>query len=160
MIFFRQTQNGILQLQNIHRIDERGFIEEFSLKYPQDNISLNFKGEKICAHLNSVDVLELKNTILCLSEKYHLDNTDNPFIRVLDRIEKIKSYGLKSGKRLYVDYDKERKVKGRKDKVKDRGAFFYAQDNLFCLKNNELPKDFENKIFCGDSELELKKLPD
>lgn len=39
-------------------------------------------------------------------------------------------------------------------------AYYYARDNNFSKVNNELPKEFENKIICMDSEEFLKKLPD
>ena len=54
---------------------------------------------------------------------------------------------------LLDKFDKERKVKGRKQKVEDRGIYYYAQDNDFSKKNNEIPKDFENKT---SEEIELE----
>ncbi|PIV57522.1 MAG: DNA methylase, partial [Bacteroidetes bacterium CG02_land_8_20_14_3_00_31_25] len=80
--------------------------------------------------------------------------------KLLVSIESIKSYGLNNGKRNYVDYNKERKVGNRKQKVQNRGIYYYAQNNDFSRKNNEIPKEFENKIICGDSLKVLKKIPD
>jgi len=75
-------------------------------------------------------------------------------------IEKIKSYGLNNGKRVYVAYNDERKVKNRKQKSKYRNKFYYANDHNFSKVNNELPSEYENKIICADSSEFLKKLPD
>ncbi|MEM3845360.1 MAG: DNA methyltransferase, partial [Candidatus Parvarchaeota archaeon] len=38
--------------------------------------------------------------------------------------------------------------------------FYYARENNFSKVNNEIPKAFENKIICADSEKLLKELPD
>tara|TARA_B100002003_G_C14111089_1_gene534407 strand:- start:819 stop:1724 length:906 start_codon:yes stop_codon:yes gene_type:complete len=58
------------------------------------------------------------------------------------------------------DYNKERKVKDRKKKAQARELHYYANDHDFPKENNEIPKGYENKIICGDSEEVLKKLPD
>ena len=57
------------------------------------------------------------------------------------------------------DYNKERKVKDRKKKAQARELHYYANDHDFPKENNEIPKGYENKIICGDSEEVLKKLP-
>jgi DNA modification methylase len=94
-----------------------------------------------------------------LLKKYEI-NEENIFLQILNKIKEIKSYGLKSGKRLYVDYNKERKVKNRKSKEQERGIYYYALDHKFSKRNNELPEKFSNQIVCGDSEEVLKNLPD
>jgi DNA modification methylase len=70
-------------------------------------------------------------------------------------MEKIK----RSDKRDNIDYKKERKVANRKEKEKKRGVYYYAHNHNFSKNNIELPKEFENKIICGDSLDILKKLP-
>ena len=72
----------------------------------------------------------------------------------------IGSYGLRGKKRLYVGFNKERKVAGRKRKENRRGKHFYANDHNFAEKAKKMPMEFENKIIQGDSELVLKQLPD
>ncbi|OQX97029.1 MAG: hypothetical protein B6I24_10140 [Bacteroidetes bacterium 4572_128] len=47
-----------------------------------------------------------------------------------------------------------------KKKEKNNEIYFYAQENKFSKKNNEIPKEFENKIICSDNLVILKKLPD
>ncbi len=48
----------------------------------------------------------------------------------------------------------------KKKKEKNNEIYFYAQENKFSKKNNEIPKEFENKIICSDNLIILKKLPD
>ena len=59
-----------------------------------------------------------------------------------------------------IDLNKERKVKNRKQKEAERGKHYYANANGFSKKSNPLPKEFTNKIICGDSQVVLKQLPD
>jgi len=97
----------------------------------------------------------VKNTIV---DDLGLETKD-----ILDKIEKsiegIKSYGISNGQRLYIDYNSERKVKDRLIKEGRRGKYYYAQDHTFTIESNEIPEQVQNQIICGDSEVELKKLP-
>ena len=63
-------------------------------------------------------------------------------------------------KRVYPDHTKERRIVGRKQKSANRGKHYYANDHSFHNNDVELPAEFEDKIICGDSEEELKRLPD
>jgi len=139
--------------------EEKSVIIEVNKHFTKDSIYLEYDENKIIANLKILDLKKFKNKINEITDKYHLF-PQNPFINLLQRIEDIGSYGIKSGKRIYVDYDKERKVKNRKQKIEDRGMYFYARDNGFLKINNEFPLEFENKIVCADSEEFLKKLPD
>ena len=82
---------------------------------------------------------------------------------ILNEIEKsinaIKSYGIKNGKRLYINYNSERKVKNRVAKEGRRGKYFYAQNHQYIDQNNELPESLNNQIICGDSQTVLQRLP-
>jgi len=132
---------------------------ELNNAFPKEEILLDVDKNKIIVNLRLLDLEKFKEKLNEITEKHNL-SFQNPFTQIIYEIESIKSYGIKSGKRLYVDYDKERKVKNRKQKIEDRGKYFYARDNNFSKINNELPKDFENKIICADSEEFLKRLPD
>ena len=48
----------------------------------------------------------------------------------------------------------------RKQKELRRGKHYYANDNDFGRRNVSLSDDFCDRIICGDSESELKQLPD
>lgn len=138
---------------------EKGIILEINSSFSKNDLYIENGGDKIIFNLKLLDLDKFKTKINNLISQNNLNN-QNPFVQIIHKIESIKSYGIKSGKRLYVDYDKERKVIGRKQKVKDRGIYYYAQNNEFSKDNNEIPSNFENKIICGDSEEVLKKLPD
>ncbi len=137
------------------------FIKELSLKYPREDAYFDFKNNKTIAHIRELDLLKFRHTINDLSEKYHLlKNQAIIFIKLLEEIESIGSYGIKGKKRIFVDYNKERKVKNRQQKEQKRGIYYYAQDHGYKKENCELPKEFRNRIICGDSALVLKDIPD
>lgn len=69
-----------------------------------------------------------------------------------------RSYGLSGGKRIYEGYNDERKVVGRKEKVKRRNGHAVPQ-SLELEPVATLPKRFENRVICGDSLRVLKRMP-
>jgi len=140
----------IKELQN--REGEEEVIDLFNKTFMNDEARLETKDNTLILKLCEIDI----NKLINLSKK----NDSDILKDVIDKIESIKSYGLNNGKRNYIDYNKERKVENRKQKEKKRGIYYYAQNHSFSKKNNEIPKDFENKIICGDSLEVLKKLPD
>ena len=78
---------------------------------------------------------------------------------VVEAIGAVGSYGVKSGTRIYVGFNSERKVKNRKEKVASRTLHYYAQDSNFHTAENTLPAGAQDKIVCADSEAYLKSLP-
>ncbi len=80
--------------------------------------------------------------------------------QVFQAVESIRSYGVNGDKRLYVGYNSERKVIGRKEKELHRGKHFYANSHSFRRAENALPAEFTDQIVCGDSAVVLKQLPD
>ena len=138
---------------------EKEVIIDINKSFSEDDLYVENGGSKIIFYLRLIDLNKFREKINKMISDGNLDE-NNPFSEIINKIENIKSYGIKSGKRLYVGYDKEKKVKDRKQKVKDRGIYYYAQDNKFSKENNGIPEEFENKIMCGDSEEILKKLPD
>ena len=115
-------------------------------------------------YLKSLDFSAFKEAVLKrlneLENKNESGDLDELFSSLFDKIERIKSYGIKGKKRIYCNYNKERKVKNRQHKIKNRGSHYYTMNNDFSKIINELPEEFKNKIIVGDSEAELKNLPD
>ena len=136
--------------------EENEVIKEVNNSFSKEDLFLEFEKKKIILNLKLIDLDKFKEKINELTKGL----SNNQFLELIKEIEKIKSYGLKSGKRLYVGYNKERKVKDRKKKAQARELHYYANDHDFPKENNEIPKGYENKIICGDSEEVLKKLPD
>lgn len=140
--------------------DEKFIVQNIENNKLFKGLKFQIEDNNLVLLLNSIDLNQFKITLNNILNQYDMKLSDTIFFDVLLKIESIGSYGIKSGKRLFVDYDKERKVKGRKQKVEGRGIYYYTKDNEFSKNNNKIPKKFENRIICGDSEEVLKKLPD
>lgn len=125
------------------------------LKFNKEDLEFQIDGDNnlLTLYLRSID-LNLFQTEIKQLENIHI------FDLLVSEIEKIKSYGLNNGKRVYVTYNDERKVQNREQKAKDRNKFFYAEGNSFSKKNNILADEYINKVFCADSKELLKKIPD
>ena len=134
-------------------------INQLFSSYPQEDVFIEFNNSDLIINLRQIDFLDFKNKIKSLILNSD-DEISSLLKSILSNIEKIKSYGLKGRKRLYVEYNNERKVKNRKEKEKERGIYFYAINNSFSKQNNEIPKQFVNRIITGDSEDVLKNFPD
>jgi DNA modification methylase len=139
---------------------EIDIISELENTFPKSDFYFIKNRVNLIFNLREIDLSFFQNKLNKLMNKYQINDSDNIFTQLLDHIKNIKSYGLKGNKRLYVDYNKERKVKNRKAKEAERGVYYYAQDHNFSKKNNELPEEFINQVICGDSAEILKKLPD
>ena len=112
--------------------------------------------DEISVYLQSVDLEELTN----IQSKIENEHINYYLEKIIKNVDSIGSYGIKDGKRIFVGFNRERKVKNRKQKEKQRTKYFYALDNNFSKKNNELSDEYINKIICGDSESILRELPD
>ncbi len=127
--------------------------------FPKEDIFFKFYEKGIIIYLKEIDFFDFTKKIQEL--KRRVDKSASILLdRIYSEIDSIKNYGLKGRKRLYVGYNKERKVKNRKEKEIVRGTYFYALDNNFSQKNGILPEKFLNKIIVGDSKKVLKEFPD
>jgi len=81
------------------------------------------------------------------------------FHDLFDRVESVRSYGIRGRKRIYATFNRERKVAGRERKVKARGSWYYALGHGFEREENALPEEFRNAVITGDSEEVLRALP-
>lgn len=111
--------------------------------------------------LNTVDFSKFQDKAIELKTREENDEIVHLIDQCVNAVSSIKSYGLKSGKRVYVDYNDERKVKDRKIKENKRKALTKSVSKKdSSVQNNILPVEYENKIICGDSLEILKELPD
>lgn len=149
-----------ISLSKALSIEEEKAIWSLSNSFSKKDFFIEKSEKKLRIYLREIDLKLLKDRAEELIEEYKLNPSKNILDQIIGSIESIKSYGLKEGKRLYVDYNRERKVKGRKIKEIKRGKYFYASGHNFSKKNNEFPPEYENKIICGDAEFVLKNLPD
>lgn len=139
-------------------------INNYNLENDLSTLRLKFNKEDLEFYIdsdNNLLTLLLRAIDLNLFKK-EIKELEHSFIfdLLVIEIEKIKSYGLNNGKRVYVTYNDERKVKNRKQKSKDRNKFYYAEGNSFSKKNNILPDEYIDKVLCADSKELLKKIPD
>jgi len=134
-------------------------IRWLSMQYSDEDIFFEVKGNAIKIYLKQLDFSHFKDKILHRISSLTNGDGKRWLWELLQKIESIKSYGLKGRKRVYVGYDKERKVKERKEKEVIRGKYYYAREHNFSTVNNEVPREFLNRIIVGDSEVVLKELP-
>ncbi len=136
-------------------------VKILSKKYKPEDIYFEFFDDKINIHLNQLDFVSFKNDIEKLKSQKEVKNgNQNLLDLIFDKINSIKSYGIKNKKRVYVGYNDEKKVSERKKKEEKRITAFYSLNHNFSKHNNNLPQEFENQILCGDSLELLQKLPD
>lgn len=146
----------IIIKEGVSKLHNENYITELNSHFSKDELFVKYIDEKILLFVKEVDIAKLQEFI----ESKKREREKFEFLSdILTKIENIKSYGLKSGKRNYIDYNKERKVKNRKNKEKNRGQYYYAKNHNFSKQNNNIPEEFENKIICGDSLNILGKLP-
>lgn len=134
---------------------ESELIDDINKVFSKKDFYLTVESDKLIIYLNRLDLEKLRNMIA----DYNL-NTASAVYKAYEKIASIGSYGVKGGRRIFVDYNKERKVANRKNKEKERNKFFYAKGHNFSKHNNDFPSCFLNKIICADSEEFLKRLPD
>jgi DNA modification methylase len=132
------------------------YINELFSGFPKEDLFYELNENSLRIYLRKINFITFKRRIFSLLN----DETKQVFQEILSKIENIRSYGIVGNKRVYVNYNEERKVKNRKLKERMRNPFFYAIDHNFSKKNNPLPDEFKNKIIIGDSEEVLKQLPD
>ncbi len=135
---------------------DRLAIQSFNDAFGDKEIKLECDDHRLTILLREIDFERVKD----LSARLAASTDKTIFRDVVDAIEKIKSYGVKKGKRNYVNYNDERKVKDRKQKEEKRSQYYYARDHNFSKTETPMPDEFLNRIWVGDSESLLKKLPD
>ncbi len=138
---------------------ERSLLKKFFASYDEREFAHDLNGNELTL-FHRLDVELFREKIETLKEHQPSERFAELLNKMLSEIDRIKSYGLSNGKRVYVGYDRERKVQGRKEKEEMRRQYFYAHEHDSSEVNHDLPKAFENQIICGDSSEVLKTLPE
>ena len=157
LTFDFECTGTILDIVNDHLLrqpEPRPFVECNSRGYVFHFHTLDLRAMK-----KNVEALEEHN-LFSSGESLEIQRASSVMRALYDEVSKIKSYGIKSGKRQYVDFNVERKVRNRKSKEQNRSKYFYAQDNNFSEINRQLPSELTNRVICGDSLDVLKQFPD
>lgn len=131
-------------------------IASFNSAFDQDEVQLEPNGHQVTILFRQVDIRKLRSCQKILNGVVNQKLVQD----VVSAIEGVKSYGIANGKRNYVDYNKERKVKDRAKKVSSRSPYFYAQNHTYSETNNAFPAKYTDKIIVGDSKDVLKNIPD
>ena len=141
-------------------------LDSVNKSFKPDELRVFRNGNNFELWLREIEINKLEEIIENLTKNpkgkiEEVNKIQQDFLAQLQKtVYGIGSYGLRGKKRLYVGFNKERKVAGRKRKETRRGKHFYANDHNFAEKAKKMPMEFENKIIQGDSELVLKQLPD
>lgn len=132
-------------------------IAALNRQFNPDDFCVVRNGADLEVWLRQVNLAELSIAAESVAFQY---GSREAMAQVLRAVEDVRSFGVNGNKRLYVGYNSERKVIGRKEKELRRGKHFYANDHGFSRAENPLPSKFTDGIICGDSEVVLKELPD
>lgn len=154
-----------INLEKPLNLIESELLLQLQKKFSKNGFQLDIHELEVVLYLQSLDFESFKKYIHDILDKSTTTSSIEPidktvFLEIINKIEEIKSYGIRAGKRLYVIYNREKKVEGRKAKVLNRGQFYYAKKNPFSKINNKLSEKLENHIINRDSEEVLKQIPD
>lgn len=134
-----------LKIENIYNIDD---INKALPLLNSSGIDTLTDKTNIILNFDTVDIKLLENI------KY------NPLIqKTIEELYKIRSFSSSSGKIVFKSFNKDKRVKNKKENSKKRLAYEYYKKE-FSKTNNELNKKFINKIHCADSLDIIKKFPD
>ena len=134
-----------LKIENIYNIDD---INKALPLLNSSGIDTLTDKTNIILNFDTVDIKLLENI------KY------NPLIqKTIEELYKIRSFSSSNGKIVFKSFNKDKRVKNKKENSKKRLAYEYYKKE-FSKTNNELNKKFVNKIHCADSLDIIKKFPD
>ena len=134
-----------LKIENIYNIDD---INKALPLLNSSGIDTLTDKTNIILNFDTVDIKLLENI------KY------NPLIqKTIEELYKIRSFSSSNGKIVFKSFNKDKRVKNKKENSKKRLAYEYYKKE-FSKTNNELNKKFINKIHCADSLDIIKKIPD
>ena len=134
-----------LKIENIYNIDD---INKALPLLNSSGIDTLTDKANIILNFDTVDIKLLENI------KY------NPLIqKTIEELYKIRSFSSSNGKIVFKSFNKDKRVKNKKENSKKRLAYEYYKKD-FKNTNNEINKKFVNKIHCADSLDIIKKFPD
>lgn len=152
---FRKIAVSDTGLSAVH---ENRIAEEFNSRFGDDEIRLVCDGNGIVAQLCRLDMKVLGEVVQDISSRHDLPE-NNFLTRMHIDISKLGSYAVRNGRREFIGFNRERKVRNRSTKEQKRGKLAYARNAKFSNKNNELPVEYQNRVICADSTEFLSNLP-
>ena len=147
----------VLELLDAPDANAEAAVAALNSRFNPDDFYVVHNGGSMEIWLRQLNLGELSAAIDAVAGEY---GNGAAMGRVFQAVASVRSYGVNGSKRLYVGYNSERKVAGRKQKELRRGKHYYANDHGFIKPGNALPAAYRDRIVCGDSETVLKELPD
>ena len=132
-------------------------IDALNEQFDPDDFFVTRTDHSVNVWLRQIDLRALRSAMDAAETPWA---ASGPLAKIIPAIDDIRNYGINGRKRLYVGYNRERKVVGRKTKERRRGKHYYARDHDFEKDDGLLPSRFRDSIVCGDSERVLKAMPD
>jgi hypothetical protein len=131
-------------------IHETRLLNHLQKKFSKKGFFIEINDREIVLYLQVIEFEVFRDYII--TQLAELKNDLDPacldkelFLSILKSISRVKNYGIKEGKRRYVTFNDERKVKDRQLKVNRRGLYYYARDNSFFKENTALPKKIRKR---------------
>ncbi len=112
---------------------EKEIVALFNRTFSPGDARLEYKDGKLVLFLRQINIEDLQS----LRKK---DDPSGLLEEIYNAVISIKNYGVRNKKRVFIDFNKEKRVTNRKDKTEKRGMYFYARHHPFKKKNNSLPK--------------------
>jgi len=151
------TKEINIPIASLSAVDKRA-VTKFNRFFEKTDLFVSCNGKGVVVHAREVDMQKLAEVAKSVGGAAKR-NKNHVVHKIHRAIDGIKSYGARNGKRNFVDYNRERKVKNRAAKEVQRQKLGYA-NGQFSQEENAVPASKLNKIICGDSVKVLKKLPD
>lgn len=137
---FKVTSEAVAAIETFNKACKR---EDLYISYTEAGCNLYLRA----AAIDQLEALEQEIAHPLITE-------------ALKEIKNIKSYAPQAGKRIYLDYNSERKVQARKAKEQQRSPHYYSQSHPFTKEVNTVPADRLNSILEGDSLKLLSTFPE
>lgn len=147
----------VIPLATVIGQEDHELLQLLNSSFNSEDLSVSVQDGSVSLLLRAVDMRKLRRTVAALTTA---NGTGDILKTLLLAVESIKSYGVRAGKRYFVGYADERKVKDRATKELRRGKHYYANDHTYSVTNNCPPRQFVDKIITGDAEKVLRQLPD
>lgn len=134
----------VLKLKNIYNDNDINTAVPLLNSY---GINTNINKSNIIFNFDTVDLKSLEKI------------NHNPLIqKTVEELYKIKSFSISNGKIVFKSFNKEKKVKNKKENSKKRLAYeYYRRD--YQKTNSEVDEKYLNKIHCADALKLLEQFP-
>ncbi len=153
-----RTSDGYLAIPLATGVGEKDcqLLQLLNAEFAPADMSVSVHAGSATLRLRAIDIGRLRQAVAELSAQAE----SGVLAALLAAVENIKSYGMRAGKRYFVNYADERKVVHRGAKELRRGKHYYANDHAYAGNNRRPPHHLIDKIITADAAEVLPDLPD